>query len=217
MPFAPVKFILELPPGPCHLSGMPRNKSYGFETPRFSYAQVERALAAVMSADATAQAGPMRGRLKRISTLGLPEARPGKGQRRRYSLGETCQLALVLLIEDAGLDPTVAVAAIKRVWPRIERNVPRALDSPPENPTMLTLRLATISGPFRDGDPRSALPWITVASRYDERARARHQKHGFRVEDDNVAMLVERDDPDHWVCFRNLTAALSKLQEALGD
>jgi hypothetical protein len=59
-----------------------------------------------LGADEATQKGALRGRLKRLSTLGLPASTPGKGSRRSYSWEETNQLLVALLMEDAGLDPS---------------------------------------------------------------------------------------------------------------
>jgi hypothetical protein len=202
--------------------GMDRKRSHGFATPPtkaevgepYRYVRVEDALGAMMGADREQQQGALRGRLKKLSTLGLPPAGPGKGARRRYSLDQIYQLAIALLVEDAGVDPTAAVPALNNVWPAIARNVRRAPECKPENPMMITLRLETVAGPWRTRDPLSAMPWITVAPRIDERARARYRKHRFKDESDTVVMLIDRNQPG-WVATRNLTDRLRVLLTAL--
>ena len=64
------------------------------------------------------------------------------------------------------------------------------------NPMLLTLQLQTVSGPFRTGDPLSAVPWIGVMPRTDERSQAMHAKeHGFRDKSDNVLMVMRSEQP----------------------
>jgi hypothetical protein len=191
-----------------------RKTSYGFGTSAYPYGALERALGVMMDADTATQQGALRGRLKRLLTLGLPPVGLGKGSRRLYSWEEACQLALALLMEDCGVDPIAVVAALKNTWPRLARNVRSAADCPENNPMMITLRLEAVAGPWRTGDPISALPWITIAPRIDERARARYRQKRFKDESDNVLMLINRDEPG-WVAVRNLTTALTQLQAAL--
>ena len=122
-----------------------------------------------------------------------------------------------MLLEDANVDPVAVVPALQHAWRqrRVTNNVRKAADCPAENPMMLTIRLTAVSGPWR-GDPVSAMPWITIDPRIDERARAKHRQHGFKDESDNVVMLINRNEPG-WVATTNLTAALSTLKAALHE
>ena len=98
---------------------MDRKERYDFGTEHYAYGEIERALGTTLGADEKAQKGALRGRLKRIATLGLPPTSPGKGARRLYSRDEALQLLLALLMADAGIDPVLIVPAIKlygRVW-----------------------------------------------------------------------------------------------------
>ena len=53
--------------------GMERTRRYGFETPTYRYAAVERALGAMLGTTDTAiREGQLRGRLKRLLVLGCP-------------------------------------------------------------------------------------------------------------------------------------------------
>lgn len=152
--------------------------------------------------------------------LGLPPDGPGKGARRLYSWEESCQLLVALLMEDAGLDPVVVVRAIKRVWPGLGNKIvaatsDRALAG---EPVLLTLQMQTVAGPFRTGDPVSAVPLIGVISHIDKRAKAMYAKHRFRDTSDNVAKMFGSmlEHNEHgWFCVRNLTAAMSTMQTAL--
>ena len=196
---------------------MQRKTRYGFQTPTYRYGAVERALGAMMGTTDTATLrGQLRGRLKRLLVLGLPPAGRGKGSRPLYSWQEVCQLAIALLLEDANVDPVAVVPALQHTWRHVASKVRLAADCPAENPMMLTIRLTAVSGPWRTGDPVSAMPWITIAQRIDERARARHRKHGFQDESDNVLMQINQNEPG-WVATMNLTAALRTLQQALHE
>jgi hypothetical protein len=199
-----------------HICGMGPTKRYDFGTGRYAYGEIERALGVTLGADSATQQGALRGRLKRLATLGLPPSGPGKGARRLYSWEEANQLLMALLMEDAGLDPVAVVPAIKNTWSRLANKVrlatsDKALDG---NPMWLKLQLQTITGPWSTKDPLSAVPWIAVVPRYDERSRALSAKHRFRDESDNIVSLLNDERPG-WFAFRNLTAEVSKLQAAL--
>jgi len=77
-------------------------------------------------------------------------------------------------------------------------------------------QLQTFTGPWNDQarDPRAALPWIGMYPRIDERAKARHRKHGFKDESDTVVMMFDRNEPG-WFAVRNYTVEALKLQAAL--
>jgi hypothetical protein len=196
---------------------MDRKERDDFASGIYQYAQVERALAATLGADAATQKGALRGRLKRLGSLGLPSSAPGKGTRRSYSLEEINQLLIALLMEDAGLDPVVVAAAVKTTWRHLARNIRLATEkAATTNPMMLHLQLQTFTGPWNDKarDPRAALPWIGLNPRIDERAKAKYRDHGFRDESDNVLMMLDRNEPG-WFAVRNYTAEALKLQAAL--
>ena len=195
---------------------MDRKERDSFAIGAYRYAQIERGLAVTLGADEATQKGPLRGRLKKLSVLGLPSSGPGKGSRRLYSWEEANQLLLALLMEDAGLDPVVVAAAIKTYWANLASNVRTATTTSASNPMMLHLRLRTFTGPWNDKarDPRAALPWIGVSPRIDERARARYRERGFKDESDNVLMMLDRDEPG-WFAVRNYTAEALKLRAEL--
>jgi len=178
---------------------------------------VERALGAMLgTTDATIREGQLRGRLKRLLVLGLPPAGAGTGSRRLYSWKEVCQLALALLLEDADVEPVAVVQTLQKAWSHLANRVRQAPDCPADNPMMLTIRLQSVSGPWRTGDPVAAMPWIAVTRRIDERAQKRYRQHRFRDESDNVMMLIDRDESG-WVATRNLTNDLRRLQTALHE
>jgi hypothetical protein len=190
---------------------------YGFRTRTYRYAMVERALGAMLgTTDATIREGQLRGRLKRLLVLGLPPAGAGTGSRRLYSWKEVCQLALALLLEDADVEPVAVVQTLQKAWSHLANRVRQAPDCPADNPMMLTIRLQSVSGPWRTGDPVAAMPWIAVTRRIDERAQKRYRQHRFRDESDNVMMLIDRDESG-WVATRNLTNDLRRLQTALHE
>ena len=189
---------------------MERTKRYDFGTGRYAYGEIERALGVTLGGDETAQKGALRGRLKRLSTLGLPAGGPGKGTRRLYSEDEALQLLLALLLADLGIDPVLIVPRIKTVWPGLGKRVRSADKAPADNPTMLTVRLCEVKGPWGAKEPL----WIGVMPRRDKRSQAFAKKHGFRDESDNVVTTMDWDESD-WFCVRNLTIEVTKMQTAL--
>jgi hypothetical protein len=200
----------------------------------FRYGELELALAIMLDARPTGL-GSLRGRLKRLSTLGVPGGGGGKGSRREYSWEEATLLAVALLLEDAGLDPVVVASALKNTWPHLKSRAMAAVKASAANPVMLIIHLETIAGPWRTGDSLAGLPWISIARRIDERSRNRritmYGKHFAKLghnepavqdlikrlatlEADNVVMILNRNDPG-WLPVRNLTDRLNVLKAAL--
>jgi hypothetical protein len=211
-------------------------KLHGLGSRSFRYGELERALGVMLDAGKEGL-GALRGRLKRLSTLGIPGDGAGKGSRRRYSWEECCLLAIALLLEDAGLDPVVVAAALKNVWPQLARRALAAIEASTDNPMMLMIsELEAIAGPWRTGDPLTSRPfWISVTPQMDERAKARrvalwrkHYANAIRVDPsvntliDELAKhqaydLVMKQDRNNrgWLLARNLTDRLNVLRTAL--
>jgi hypothetical protein len=191
-------------------------KSKGPRTTRgYRYAEVEPALGAMLGADTATQQGALRGRLKRLSTLGIPGSGPGKGSRRLYSWEEVVQLAVALLMEDAGLDPVVVAKAITTSWHWLATKAVRAVEASPNNPILLTLRLSHLSGPWRTGDPVSAVPRIGIVPFIDERARKWAAQHKREIEVYTVLDMLRRQNEPGFLAIRNLTDELIRLRAAL--
>src|SRR5215813_409928 len=207
-----------------------------FETHQFAYAKVERGLAVMLGADDATMRGSLRARLKRLSTLKLLDPGPGKGERRQYSRKEVYILALALLLMDGGVDPIRVVPALlsEETWKRIEGKIRQAAECPDDNPMMLYCRVRAISGLWTSGDPLAALPWISIAQRFDDRSIRRrvsmyraHLKTNdpavlalidklSRMEADNLLMAIDRDDESGWISIRrNLTADFKRLHATL--
>ena len=72
--------------------------------PTYSFAQVERALAAVHEIPEAAM-GSFSARFKHLHRLGMFPSSPGKGKRIAYSLDDVYLWALCLQLEEFGLDP----------------------------------------------------------------------------------------------------------------
>lgn len=208
----------------------------GFSTGFYGYGKIERALGAALYADKEIQVGALRGRLKRLSTLGLPEGGPGKGERRLYSLEEAHQLLVALLMEDAGLDPVVVARAVKKAWPRnlapnaqkataTERFEREGVDGVPinGNPILLDMRLSTVTGPWRTEDSDAALKWVRLIPRYNEKSFAQLKRRGWTDADalrqcDEVTQGYNRlDETEGWLIVRNYSEKARKLQNSLGE
>ena len=204
------------------------NQSYNFVTGAFAYARVEQALGAALYADAEIQRGALRGRLKRLLTLGLPENGPGKGSRRLYSLEEAHQLLVALLMEDAGLDPTVVAPAVKKAWPNnlAERAENATRAEAKTNPIVLLMMLQTITGPWRTGDAHTAVPLVYLKPRLNKEAFERYRSKKYRelgisevaavrMADEVTSGFDNAREDEGWFVARNYTQKAEKLEAVL--
>jgi hypothetical protein len=201
-----------------------------FATGAYAYGQVERALGAALYADTATQQGSLRGRLKRLSTLGLPASGPGKGSRRLYSLEEAHQLLVALLMEDAGLDPVVVAPAVEKAWMNnLAKNAATATseEAKTKNPIIIKMALQTVTGPWRTGDANTAVHFVRLVPRSNRRAVKRYlemkTKPPITPEQaeqlaDEVAGGIGFDswrEEDGWFVVRNYTTKAEKLEDAL--
>jgi hypothetical protein len=200
-----------------------------YATGLYGYGRLERALGVALYAkDKATQQGALRGRLKRLSTLGLPPASPGKGSRRSYSLEEVHQLLVALMMEDAGLDPTVVAPAVLKLWvPNMRRHAKDAASATKDNPILIELRLQTITGPWRTGNPHEALPWVRLVPRLHVPAIKQYTKRGlpeFEIlyRADNVRSaadsLLEEEGSEQergWLAVHNFSQKAAKLETVL--
>jgi hypothetical protein len=192
---------------------------HGFETARFSYAEIEQALAAAFGVSPDVRERQFRARLKHFSRLGVPSNKPGKGSRLLYSLEDAAKWLLMLMGAEIGIEPVAMARVIDRHWQQYlapimrmaindESRVGMVVDGDmlPPNPLFLTIRPRVVSGDWGgEIEPK----WIGGLRRYTYRAKlADRRRH------DNFTDLLKQDD-DGWVAVRNLTEALSKIEEAL--
>jgi hypothetical protein len=77
-----------------------------------SYSMVETVLAKVFGADAEAQKGALRGRIKHLQRLGLTVKAPGV-RKIAYTREQIYELGFCLQLEQLGADPTVAVKLLQ--------------------------------------------------------------------------------------------------------
>jgi hypothetical protein len=185
---------------------MDRKVSYRFETPRYPYARVEGALAAVFNVDAD-RLGSLRGRLKHLNQLGLPGLKAGKGARIHYSDEQASQWLVALLVAELGIDPTVIVKLIKAHWEnQIRHWVQQATDNKSKagNHIFLTLRPRLMSAAWaKDKHPLDTVPWVGGFRRRDAKGH------------ENIGMFLDRCSEEGWLCTRNLTDDVSRLQDYL--
>lgn len=85
----------------------------------WSYKRIEHALARLYGANAVAQVGPFRGRIKHLQRLGVPmNRRPGRGSKAAYDVDEVLQFLFCLELTCFGVDPYLAVILLEKLWDR---------------------------------------------------------------------------------------------------
>jgi hypothetical protein len=199
-----------------------------YATGIFAYGLLERALGVALYAeDKATQQGALRGRLKRLATLGLPATGPGKGSRRQYSREEAHQLLVALMLEDSGLDPTIVARAVLKLWvPNMRRHAKGAASAAKDNPVVIELRLQTVTGSWRTGNPHEALPWARLMPHFHPPAIEQYTKQGLPEPEvghraDNVRSAVdswlaeEQEDSRGWLAFHNFSQKAAKLESVL--
>jgi hypothetical protein len=199
------------------------NERQSFATGAYPYSRVERGLGNALYADEATQRGALRGRLKRLLTLGLPENGTGKGSRRLYSLEEAHQLLVALLMEDAGLDPVVVAPAVKKAWAHNLADAENATstEAKTKNPIILIMMLQTITGPWRTGNPHEAVPLVYLKPRSNRRAFERYRKQGInaanaaRIADEVTSGFDNAHEDEGWFVVRNYTLKAEKLEDVL--
>ena len=191
------RFVLVLAPRFHHIYGMNGKLSYGFETPAYSYAEVETALARTLVVPAGHQRGALRARLKHLQRLGLVDLKAGKGKRVKYNHAQVAQWLLALIMAEMGLDPTIVVTSLKGSWKHIASAVEEAIGPEAQRggrPYYLCVWPRVMSGPWRQ-KPSLA---ISVEQLPDDELR--NKIHSSR---------------DDWFGIYNLTRALSHLDIVL--
>lgn len=192
---------------------MAGRKRKHLEIATHSYAVVETSLATIFGASPDIQRGALRARLKHFQRLGLPGIKSGKGTRVAYTYDLTCKWLIGLLMAEVGVDPIIIVQVVKARWEFLEMWIRRATDqSAADNPVFLTLRPRLMSGAWTGGKSNPAtLEWIGAFRRYDYHHLKDHD--GRPIQRENIAMMLDQEGD--WLCARNLTETLTKLQTAL--
>jgi hypothetical protein len=127
---------------------------------------------------------------------------------------------VALLLEDSGLDPTVAARAVLKLWgPNMRRDARLAAAAEASNPILIELRLRTVTGPWRTGNPHEALPWVRLLSRLHVPTLRQYEKRGGferRYRADQVITAADSlREVEGWLAFRNFTQKAAKLEAAL--
>jgi len=159
----------------------------------YSYKTVEKALMAVFAA----RQGALRGRLKRIQTLGLPGGGPGKGQRASYSYEQVCDWLLTLEFEGFGFPPVTAVQMVNQWNSRLSKLIPQARKKL-HGDIILAIKPSFIS---EGGAPILDVESFTLSS--------------FKAPGGTKAFLEFIAIPRARVCLFNLSSRLEQLDAAL--
>jgi hypothetical protein len=93
----------------------------------YPYAQVEAALRAAFNVPPPAE-GSFRGRVRHLQRIGLFDIAPGKGQRILYTLVQTNEWMLALLLAQVGVDPIVIVKSLARERKKLHTWILEAVD-----------------------------------------------------------------------------------------
>jgi hypothetical protein len=183
---------------------MDRTQSYKFDTPAYSYAEVELALAKALDAGIVHQRGALRGRVKHLQRLGLVDLKVGRKKRVNYSREQVAQWLLALLLAETGMDPTVVVASLKNSWKTITGAVERAT-----------------SHEALSGEPYYLCAWPRVMSAaWGQRSPLtisviQLPRPASFPSPRNEMLALITENPDSWFCVHNLTRVLNRLENAL--
>ena len=83
---------------------------------KFSYAQVETALAKFFGMPAEVQAGMFRARLVHLRRLGFAPKGKGRGTRIEYDRDNVIRWLFALKLQDIGIAPQIASHVVDRTW-----------------------------------------------------------------------------------------------------
>jgi hypothetical protein len=83
---------------------------------KFTYAQVETALAKFFGMPAEVQAGMFRARLVHLRRLGFAPQGEGRGTRIEYERDDVLRWLFALKLQDVGIAPQIAAQVVDRTW-----------------------------------------------------------------------------------------------------
>ncbi len=83
---------------------------------KFTYAQVETALAKFFGMPAEVQAGMFRARLVHLRRLGFAPQGEGRGTRIEYEREDVLRWLFALKLQDVGIAPQIAAQVVDRTW-----------------------------------------------------------------------------------------------------
>jgi hypothetical protein len=131
--------------------------------PRFSYGQVEQALADVFSLGPEARKGKLRARLIHLRRSGLPSYGPGKGRAISYTQHQVDQWAVALALENANVDPKNVVKIIREDWGFIAKQIAKAREENRKKPSIKPMMSCWSSGAdslrIKSRAPSVPMPW----------------------------------------------------------
>jgi hypothetical protein len=83
------------------------------------------------------------------------------------------------------------------------------------NPVFLTMRPRLMTGTWnKSGHPLEPAAWIGAFRRFDYRLK---DKKGRPIQRENAVMFLDRCAEEGWLCVRNLTDDLTRLQASLDE
>jgi hypothetical protein len=201
-----------------------------FEQARFFYARVEDGLAAALGIDA-AWRMLFRSRIKHYQRLGIAGERPGKGSPLKYSFYQAADLAIVLMLADLGLAPTICVELVHKHERMLRRRIRQAVgpDSRDgENPWFLALRMTAMRGPWAKQPAVAAIgafqrkwrrPPLSEAAKERQKARLPEALYEpwlklWDTPEEGAKMLFDHPE-DMNFCVFALSHVLHRLQDYL--
>jgi hypothetical protein len=207
-----------------HSEAMSEKLSYKFVENSYPQARIEAAFAQVFSVPPE-RIKVLRGRIKHLMVIGLPNTRPGKGARVSYDQDVILRWLLAVIFEDCGVSPLGAVKAVERVWElhRVEQWVEKALDAESErNPVYITLRPQFAKLAWDEHAPPA---WVKFTRRWDTRElpaemlaniRAKWGPEGERYFRDRLRSFHDSVELEgSWECVRHLSRDLKVLRNCL--
>jgi hypothetical protein len=207
-----------------HIEAMSEKDSYKLVESSYPQGAIERAFAQVFGVPPE-RIKVLRGRIKHLMVLGVPNTRPGKGARVSYAQDVILRWLIAVIFEDCGVSPVGAVKAIERVWEffPVDQWVEKALDAESErNPVYITLRPQFAKLAWDEHAPPA---WVTFTRRWDTREypasmlaniRAKWGPEGERYFRDNLRSFHDSVEAEgSWECVRNLSRDLKVLRDCL--
>jgi hypothetical protein len=186
-----------------HFGEMVRTELYRFETPAYTYAEGETALARAVGVGLVHQRGALRARLKHFQKLNLVDLEKGK-KRVRYSRAQIAQWLIALVLAELGLDPTLIVTTLKNNWRNIASTIELVTNHEAQSgqPYYLCLWSDVMSAPWAR---KSAISLAVIQLQ---------QPTPF-VPAANEMLRLVAENRDKWFCTYNLTRVFSRLENAL--
>jgi hypothetical protein len=181
-----------------------------WNTPAFTYAEVETALAAALDVGLVHQRGALRGRLKHFQRLGLVDIQIGKGRRAAYSRAQAAQWLIALVMAETGLDPVLIVATIKKSWKGIASDIERSTsnDAKSGNPAYLFVEPRALTAPWQ------GRPAVAIHVREMRQPHPAMPGTAFQLQTPEIFQYIATTR-DSWLSVYNITRAMTRLDTSL--